>query len=46
MLELKDVCKRNQDLAVKNISFTLQRGYIMGFVGPNEAGTRTTIKMI
>jgi len=31
---------------VKNISFTLPRGYIMGFVGPNGAGKSTTIKMI
>ncbi|OFD05426.1 hypothetical protein BTGOE7_36210 [Bacillus thuringiensis] len=46
MLELKNVCKRYQDFAVKNISFTLPRGYIMGFVGPNGAGKSTTIKMI
>ncbi|MGG0513933.1 ABC transporter ATP-binding protein [Bacillus pseudomycoides] len=31
---------------MKNISFTLPRGYIMGFVGPNGAGKSTTIKMI
>ncbi len=46
MLELKNVCKSYEDFAVKNISFTLPRGYIMGFVGPNGAGKSTTIKMI
>ncbi len=46
MLELKNVCKSYQDFAVKDISFTLPRGYIMGFVGPNGAGKSTTIKMI
>ncbi len=46
MLELKDVCKNYQGFAVKNVSFTLPRGYIMGFIGPNGAGKSTTIKMI
>lgn len=46
MLELKNVCKSYEGFAVKNISFTLPRGYIMGFVGPNGAGKSTTIKMI
>ncbi|MFH4233780.1 ATP-binding cassette domain-containing protein, partial [Acinetobacter baumannii] len=46
MLELKNVCKSYEDFAVKNISFMLPRGYIMGFVGPNGAGKSTTIKMI
>ncbi|MEC2558658.1 sodium ABC transporter ATP-binding protein, partial [Bacillus cereus] len=30
MLELKNVCKSYEGFAVKNISFTLPRGYIMG----------------
>ena len=42
----KNVCKSYEDFAVKSISFTLPRGYIMGFVGPNGAGKSTTIKMI
>lgn len=37
MLELKNVCKTYQDFSVKNVSFTLPRGYIMGFIGPNGA---------
>lgn len=46
MLELKNVCKNYKDFSVKNVSFVLPRGYIMGFVGPNGAGKSTTIKMI
>jgi len=32
--------------AVKNISFDVARGEIVGFLGPNGAGKTTTIKMI
>ncbi len=33
-------------VAVDNISFTLQRGEILGFLGPNGAGKSTTMKML
>lgn len=33
-------------LAVDHISFTLQKGEIVGFLGPNGAGKSTTMKMI
>ena len=33
-------------LAVKNISFTIEKGEMVGFVGPNGAGKSTTIKML
>lgn len=32
--------------AVNNISFTIQKGEIVGFLGPNGAGKSTTMKMI
>ena len=32
--------------AVDNVSFTVERGEIMGFLGPNGAGKTTTIKML
>ncbi|SCW51433.1 ABC-2 type transport system ATP-binding protein [Eubacterium ruminantium] len=32
--------------AVKNISFTIEKGEMVGFVGPNGAGKSTTIKML
>jgi len=32
--------------AVRNISFTVNRGEVLGFLGPNGAGKSTTMKMI
>ena len=32
--------------AVKDISFTVQRGEMLAFIGPNGAGKSTTIKML
>ncbi len=33
-------------VAVDNISFTLQRGEVLGFLGPNGAGKSTTMQML
>ena len=46
ILELKNVSKHYQDFSLKNINFSLEKGYIMGFIGPNGAGKSTTIKLI
>jgi len=32
--------------AVKNLSFTIQKGELVGFIGPNGAGKTTTMKML
>ena len=32
--------------AVDDISFTIEKGEIVGFIGPNGAGKSTTIKML
>ena len=32
--------------AVKDISFSIEKGEMVGFVGPNGAGKSTTIKML
>lgn len=32
--------------AVKNVSFSIERGEIVGFIGPNGAGKTTTLKML
>src|SRR3990167_459895 len=32
--------------AVKNISFTIEEGELVGFLGPNGAGKTTTLKML
>ncbi|MGB9839074.1 ABC transporter ATP-binding protein [Thermovenabulum sp.] len=46
ILEVKNLRKNFKDFSLKDISFTLDRGYIMGFIGPNGAGKTTTIKLI
>ena len=45
---LKSIIKSERAVvnAVNNISFTVEKGEIIGFVGPNGAGKSTTIKMI
>lgn len=46
ILEVKDLRKNFKSFALKGISFTLPKGYVMGFIGPNGAGKSTTIKLI
>lgn len=46
ILEVKNLRKEYKDFTLDNISFTLDKGYIMGFIGPNGAGKSTTIKLI
>ena len=46
ILEIKDLCKTYDSFALKDVSFTLPRGYIMGFVGQNGSGKTTTIRSI
>lgn len=36
----------NTKIAVDNISFSIDRGEIVGYIGPNGAGKSTTIKML
>lgn len=43
-LEVKGLCKHFEQFALKDVSFAVPRGYIMGFIGPNGAGKTTTIK--
>lgn len=47
MLIVNHVSKKFKKLeAVKNVSFEIKRGEIVGILGPNGAGKSTTIKMI
>lgn len=47
MLELRDVLKRYGALtAVRNLSFTVRPGEVLGYLGPNGSGKSTTVKMI
>ena len=46
-IEAKDLTKRFGDfIAVNNVSFTIQRGEIFGFLGSNGCGKSTTMKML
>ena len=47
MIEVKNVSKNYGPVsAVKDISFTVEKGHIYGFLGPNGAGKSTTMNMI
>ncbi|MBM7871231.1 ABC-2 type transport system ATP-binding protein [Clostridium pascui] len=46
ILEVRGLRKNYSDFTLKDINFSLERGYIMGFIGPNGAGKSTTIKLI
>lgn len=47
MIEVKNLTKKYGDnLAVDNLSFTIEKGKIYGFLGPNGAGKSTTMNII
>ncbi|WFR56225.1 ATP-binding cassette domain-containing protein [Anaerocolumna sp. AGMB13025] len=47
MIEVKNLVKKYGDhLAVDNLSFTVEKGQILGFLGPNGAGKSTTMNII
>ncbi|KPU42792.1 ABC transporter ATP-binding protein YtrB [Oxobacter pfennigii] len=46
ILSVKNLRKKYKDFTLQDISFNLEKGYIMGFIGPNGAGKSTTIKLI
>ncbi len=47
MIEVKSLTKRfGNKTAVDDVSFTVEKGEILGFLGPNAAGKSTTMRMI
>ncbi|WP_370373034.1 ABC transporter ATP-binding protein [Henriciella pelagia] len=47
MLELKQLAKSfGEHKAVDSVSFTLNKGEVLGFLGPNGAGKSTTMRMV
>ena len=45
-LEVRNLNKNYETFSLKDVSFEVPKGYIMGFIGPNGAGKTTTIKSI
>lgn len=47
VLKVENILKKfGQYEAVKNVSFTVDKGHVFGLLGPNGAGKTTTIRMI
>ena len=47
MIEIENLTRRfGAFVAVDHISFSVERGEVLGFLGPNGAGKSTTMKMI
>ncbi|MCC3374499.1 ABC transporter ATP-binding protein [Cohnella sp. REN36] len=45
-LDIRNLNKTYNHFQLKDVSFQLEKGYIMGFIGTNGAGKTTTIKSI
>ena len=47
MIKAENLTKRyGRHLAVDNISFSIEKGEVIGFLGPNGAGKSTTMNMM
>jgi ABC-2 type transport system ATP-binding protein len=46
VLEIENLNKDYDDFKLKDVSFALPQGYIMGLIGPNGSGKTTIIKLI
>lgn len=46
ILEANNLCKQYKDFTLKDVSLSLPKGAIMGFIGENGAGKTTTIRLL
>ncbi len=44
LIEINGLCKNFESFRLQNVSFSLEEGFIMGFIGRNGAGKSTTLK--
>ena len=44
LIEVNGLCKNFESFRLQNVSFSLEEGFIMGFIGRNGAGKSTTLK--
>lgn len=45
-IEIRGLCKHYKDFSLRDVSFDVPRGCIMGFIGENGAGKTTTLKAL
>lgn len=45
-IEIRNVTKKYDGFTLKNVSFNVPKGSIMGFIGQNGAGKTTTIRSL
>ncbi|GIN40120.1 ABC transporter ATP-binding protein [Heyndrickxia oleronia] len=46
VVEFNHVSKSFKDFSLKDVTFSIKKGYITGFIGSNGAGKSTTIKLL
>lgn len=46
VLEIENLCKRYENFALQNVTFTVGEGRIVGFIGRNGAGKTTVLKSL
>ena len=44
LIEIQGLCKKFEKFQLQNVGFSLEEGFIMGFIGRNGAGKSTTLK--
>ena len=44
ILKIEGLCKKYPAFSLKNVTFSMEAGAVMGFIGRNGAGKTTTLK--
>ena len=46
VLEIKNISKNYKGFSLKDVSFNIPKGFVMGLIGPNGAGKTTAIRIL